>query len=122
MRLENKVAIITGAARGMGAEEARLFGREGAGVVVADMNEEDGKKVESQIAEAGGRALFVQNDVTSEESWRSLVQQTVANFGRLDILVNNAGLSSGLVSDPLDTDGWRRIMDVNATGVFLGTK
>ncbi|MCI0812669.1 MAG: SDR family NAD(P)-dependent oxidoreductase, partial [Chloroflexi bacterium] len=64
MRLENKVAIITGAARGMGAEEARLFGREGAGVVVADMNEEDGKKVESQIAEAGGRALFVQNDVT----------------------------------------------------------
>ena len=122
MRLENKVAIITGAARGMGAEEARLFGREGAGVGVADMNEEDGKKVESQIAEAGGRALFVQNDVTSEESWRSLVQQTVANFGRLDILVNNAGLSSGLVSDPLDTDGWRRIMDVTATGVFLGTK
>lgn len=122
MRLENKVAIITGAARGMGADEARLFGREGATVVVADMNEDDGKKVESEIAEAGGRALFVHTDVTDEESWEGLIEQTVANFGRLDVLVNNAGLSSGLVTDPLDTEGWRRIMDVNATGVFLGTK
>lgn len=122
MRLENKVAIITGAARGMGAEEARLFGREGATVVVADMNEDDGKKVESQIAEAGGQALYVHIDVTDEESWQELTRQTVANFGKIDILVNNAGLSSGLVSDPMDTDGWRRIMDVNATGVFLGTK
>ena len=122
MRLENKVAVITGAARGMGAEEARLFGREGASVIVADMNEDDGKKVESEIAEAGGQALFVHVDVTDEESWQGLIQQTLANYGRLDILVNNAGLSSGLVSDPLDTEGWRRIMDVNATGVFLGTK
>jgi NAD(P)-dependent dehydrogenase (short-subunit alcohol dehydrogenase family) len=116
MRLENKVAIITGAARGMGADEARLFGREGATVVVADMNDDEGKKVESEIAEAGGKAMFVHVDVTSEENWQELVQQTIANFGRLDILVNNAGLSSGLVSDPLDTDGWHRIMDVNATG------
>lgn len=122
MRLENKVAIITGAARGMGADEARLFGREGAAVVVADMNDDDGKKVEAEIAEAGGRALFVHTDVTSEETWQGLIQETTSNFGKLDILVNNAGLSSGLVSDPLDTDGWRRIMDVNATGVFLGCK
>ena len=122
MRLENKVAIITGAARGMGADEARLFGREGASVVVADMNDDEGKKVESEIAEAGGRAMFVHVDVTSEESWQELIQQTITNFGRLDVLVNNAGLSSGLVSDPLDTDGWHRIMDVNATGVFLGCK
>ena len=106
----------------MGAEEARLFGREGASVVIADMNDDDGKKVASQIVEAGGRALFMHSDVTNEESWQGLIQETVANFGKLDILVNNAGLSSGLVSDPLDTDGWRRIMDVNATGVFLGTK
>lgn len=122
MRLENKVAIITGAARGMGADEARLFAREGATVVVADMNDDEGKKVESEIAEAGGKVMFVHVDVTSEESWRELTLQTIANYGRLDVLVNNAGLSSGLVSDPLDTDGWHRIMDVNATGVFLGCK
>ena len=122
MRLAGKVAIITGAAGGMGAEEARLFGREGAKVVVADVIEDEGRQVESEIAAAGGEALFVRADVTSEADWQRLVEATLVRFGRLDILVNNAGLSSSSEADPLDSAGWRRIMDVNATGVFLGTK
>jgi len=122
MRLAGKVAIISGAASGMGAEEARLFAREGAKVVVADVLDEDGRAVADEIANAGGESLFVHTDVTSEEDWQRTVAATVERFGRLDVLVNNAGLSSSSVRDPLDSEGWRRIMDVNATGVFLGTK
>ena len=122
MRLQGKVAIITGAGSGMGAEEARMFAREGASVVIADVLEEEGKTVETEIAESGGTAMFIPTDVTREEDWKRTVQETVSTYGRLDILVNNAGLSSSAVADPTDTEGWRRIMDVNATGVFLGTK
>jgi NAD(P)-dependent dehydrogenase (short-subunit alcohol dehydrogenase family) len=106
----------------MGAEEARLFAREGAKVVIADLLEADGKSVESDIQAAGGTALFVRCDVTQEADWQQVVQTTVSRFGKLDILVNNAGVSSTMVADPLDTAGWRRIMEINATGVFLGTK
>lgn len=122
MRLEGKVAIITGAGSGMGAEEARLFAREGAKVVVADITEELGRQVEAQIGEAGDDVMFIQTDVTYESDWQNLIQQTVSRYGKLDILVNNAGISSSAIDDNLDTDGWNRIMDVNATGVFLGTK
>ncbi len=122
MRLKDKVAIITGAAHGMGAEEARLFAREGAKVVIADVLEQEGKQMEAEVNESGGEAMFVRMDVTSEADWQRTIQATVSRFGKLDILVNNAGISSGSVADPLDTEGWRRIMDVNATGVFLGTK
>jgi NAD(P)-dependent dehydrogenase (short-subunit alcohol dehydrogenase family) len=122
MRLAGKIAIISGAASGMGAEEARLFAREGAKVVIADMLEAASKQVEAEIKAAHGEALFVNTDVTSEAAWREVVQTTVSRFGKLDILVNNAGVSSTSVADPLDTEGWRRIMDINATGVFLGTK
>ena len=122
MRLHNKVAIITGAASGMGADEARLFAREGAKVVIADVLEDLARQVEAQITEAGGDATFIHADVTDEASWQNLIAQTLARYGKLDILVNNAGISSRSESDALDTAGWRRIMDVNATGVFLGTK
>jgi NAD(P)-dependent dehydrogenase (short-subunit alcohol dehydrogenase family) len=122
MRLAGKVAIISGAASGMGAEEARLFAGEGARVVVADVLDEDGQAVADEITAGGGEALFIHVDVTSEADWQRAVDATVERFGRLDILVNNAGLSSSSVRDPLDSEGWRRIMDVNATGVFLGTK
>lgn len=122
MRLEGKVAIISGAANGMGAEEARLFAREGASVVVADLDEDAGRQVEAQITDSGGEANHIYVDVTSEDSWRQLVAATVERYGKLDILVNNAGLSSSSYADPMDTEGWRNIMDVNATGVFLGTK
>ena len=122
MRLEGKVALISGGANGMGAEEVRLFAREGASVVIADLLEDEGKRVEAEVNESGGKAVFVRTDVTVEADWEGVVGQTVSRFGRLDILVNNAGISSGAFEDPLGTEGWQRIMDVNATGVFLGTK
>ncbi len=122
MRLEGKVAIVTGGSHGMGAEECRLFAREGAKVVVADIREEDGRQVESEIAEAGGEAMFVELNVADETAWESAVQQAVARFGKLDILVNNAGISGSGETDFRSTDAWERLMNVNARGVFLGIK
>ena len=122
MRLPGKVAIITGGAHGMGAEEAKLFAHEGAKVVIADVLEEEGKKLEAEINQSGGDTIFLRTDVTIEADWQRLVATTVSRFGTLDILVNNAGLSSTSAADPMDTEGWRRIMEVNTTGVFLGTK
>lgn len=122
MRLEGKVALISGGARGMGAEEARIFAREGAKVVIGDILEEDGKAVEAQISEAGGEALFIRLDVTQESDWTNAVNQAVGRFGKLDILVNNAGISSRSVTDENGIDGWDKIMEINAKGVFLGTR
>ena len=122
MRLEGKVALISGGARGMGAEEARIFAREGAKVIIGDISEEEGKAVESQIAEAGGEALFVTLDVTKEDDWARAVDQAVARFGKLDVLVNNAGISSRSFNDDTGVDAWDKIMEVNSKGVFLGTR
>ena len=122
MRLEGKVAIISGASGGMGAEEARLFAREGAKVVIADIIDDDGEAVARQIEDSGDEAIYVHTDVTSAESWDALVQATLNKYGKIDILVNNAGISSGSHEDPLDIDGWTNIMDVNSTGVYLGTR
>jgi NAD(P)-dependent dehydrogenase (short-subunit alcohol dehydrogenase family) len=122
MRLEGKVAIVSGAASGMGAATARRFAKEGAKVVIADMLEEDGGKVASDITRANGTAEFMRLDVTSEADWKAVVDATVQKYGKLDILVNNAGISGSAVSDMLDTDAWDRLLAVNARGVFLGTK
>jgi NAD(P)-dependent dehydrogenase (short-subunit alcohol dehydrogenase family) len=122
MRLPGKVAIITGGAHGMGSEDTKLFAREGAKVVIADVLEEEGKKLEAEINQSGGDAIFLRTDVTVEADWQRLVETTVSRFGKLDILINNAGLSSTSAADPMDTEGWHRIMEVNTTGVFLGTK
>ena len=122
MRLEGKVALISGGARGMGAEEARIFAREGAKVIIGDISEEDGKAVEAQISEAGGQALFVWLDVTEESDWTNAVDQAVSRYGKLDVLVNNAGISSRAFTDDTGIDAWDRIMEVNSKGVFLGTR
>ena len=122
MRLEGKVALISGGARGMGAEEARIFAREGAKVIIGDISEGEGKAVKAQIAEAGGQALFVRLDVTEESDWTNAVNQAVSRFGKLDILVNNAGISSRAFTDDTAIDAWDKIMEVNSKGVFLGTK
>ncbi len=122
MRLEGKVALITGGARGQGATEAALFAREGAAVVIADILEDQGKQVEAQINEAGGRALFVSLDVSSEDDWERAVREAVEAFGKVDILVNNAALYSRVPIMETTLDDWNRILEVNATGVFLGTK
>ena len=122
MRLEGKVALITGAAHGMGAEEARLFAREGARVAIADIREDDARKVEAEIAEAGGEAMVLMLNVTQEDQWESSVAAIVARFGKLDILVNNAGISGSGEKDSTSTDSWDRLMNINAKGVFLGMK
>ena len=122
MRLAGKVALISGSAGGMGAEEARLFAREGAKVIIADLLEDEGRQVEADIRGSGGEAVFVPLDVTREDDWEQAVGTAVQRFGKLDVLVNNAGLSSTSVDDPLETEGWHRIMQVNTTGVFLGTR
>ena len=122
MRLDGKVAIVSGAASGMGAATARRFAKEGAKVVIADMLDEDGRKVAADITRANGTAEFMRLDVTDEADWKAVVDATVQKFGKLDILVNNAGISGSAVSDLLDTDAWDRLMAVNARGVFLGTK
>ena len=122
MRLENKVALITGGASGMGASMARVFAREGAKVAVADMLEADGKAVVEEITRANGAAIFHKLDVTSETEWQAAIAATLAAFGRLDILVNDAGISGSAVEDLFDGAAWDRIMTVNATGTFLGMK
>ena len=122
MRLDGKVALISGGARGMGAEEARIFAREGAKVVIGDISEDDGKAVEAQIAEAGGQALFVILDVTQEADWANVVDLAVSSFGKLDILVNNAGISSRAFTDDTGIEAWDKIMEVNSKGVFLGSR
>jgi NAD(P)-dependent dehydrogenase (short-subunit alcohol dehydrogenase family) len=120
MRLKDKVAIVTGAASGMGAATARRFGAEGAAVVVADMLEDEGRAVADGINAAGGKALFLKLNVTDEAGWKQVVDATVAAFGTLDILVNNAGISGSATNDLLDSALWDRVMAVNSTGVFLG--
>ena len=122
MRLDGKVALISGGARGMGAEEARIFAREGAKVVIGDISEDDGRAVEAQIAEAGGQALFIRLDVTQEADWAKAVDQAVSSFGKLDVLVNNAGISSRAFTDDTAIDAWDKIMEINSKGVFLGTR
>jgi NAD(P)-dependent dehydrogenase (short-subunit alcohol dehydrogenase family) len=121
MRLENKVAIITGAASGMGESAALLFAREGAKVVVADILEAQGQQVVDRIVSDGGDAIFIALDVTSEQEWQKAVEQTLVRYSRLDILVNNAGLS-GAVPDRMDLDYFDKLMSVNARGNFLGMK
>jgi len=122
MRLKDKVAIITGGAHGMGEAEARLFAAEGAKVVVADILAENAEAVVASIRADGGEATAAKIDVTSEAEWAGVIAKTVTTYGRLDILVNNAGISGSSVGDPDGLDGWHRIIAMNQTSVFLGTK
>jgi NAD(P)-dependent dehydrogenase (short-subunit alcohol dehydrogenase family) len=119
MRLAGKVAIISGAASGMGAATARIFAREGAKVVIADVLEHEGRQVADGI---GAAAHFERLDVTDEDNWAAVVAATTQRFGRLDVLVNNAGVSGSAEQDFYSTDAWHRIMAINATGVFFGIK
>ena len=122
MRLEGKVALISGGARGQGAVEAKLFAREGAKVVFGDILDESGKQVEAEIHEAGGEAAYVHLDVTREDDWRTAVNTAIDRYGKLDILVNNAGILIRKGIEDTTEEDWDRIMGVNAKGAFLGTK
>jgi NAD(P)-dependent dehydrogenase (short-subunit alcohol dehydrogenase family) len=121
MRLQDKVAIVTGAAAGMGAATARLFAREGARVLVADVLDEEGKAVAASISSNAGQARYQHLDVTSEKDWQAAVDTALSSYGRLDILVNNAGVS-GSHPDRLSLDVWDTQMNINAKGVFLGMR
>jgi 3(or 17)beta-hydroxysteroid dehydrogenase len=122
MRLQGKIALISGGARGMGAVEARLFAKEGAKVTIGDVLEDEGRKLEAEINATGGEALFVRLDVTSEADWQKAVEVTINRFGKLDVLVNNAGISGRGQVEDTTVEEWERVMAVNAKGVFLGTK
>jgi len=124
-RLDGKVAIITGAASGQGAEEARMFAREGARVVATDIQEAKLQEVVDGINGSGGEAIALTHDVTDQDQWETVVEATVEKFGKIDILVNNAGIGGeeGFAQlDEVDLDAWNKFMTVNATSNFLGIK
>jgi NAD(P)-dependent dehydrogenase (short-subunit alcohol dehydrogenase family) len=122
-KLDGKVALISGGARGQGAAEAETFAREGAKVVFGDVLDAEGQKVEAGIRAAGGEAIYRHLDVTSEADWRSAVQTATDRYGRLDVLINNAGIVIPRVPiEDRTVEEWDRVMAVNAKGVFLGTK
>ncbi|MDP3061930.1 MAG: glucose 1-dehydrogenase [Chloroflexota bacterium] len=121
-RLKGKVALITGGASGIGAESARFMAREGARVAIADVNEKLGEEVVSDIRKAGGEAFFLRLDVTKEAEWERAIAAVEARYGVLNVLFNNAGITVRKLVENADLESWQRIMDVNITGVFLGTK
>jgi NAD(P)-dependent dehydrogenase (short-subunit alcohol dehydrogenase family) len=121
-RLDGKVALISGGARGQGAVEARMFVREGAKVVFGDILDAEGKQVEAEIRAAGGAATYVHLDVTNEDSWLAAVATAVQTYGGLHILVNNAGIYIRKRIEETTEDDLDQILAVNVKGVFLGTK
>jgi NAD(P)-dependent dehydrogenase (short-subunit alcohol dehydrogenase family) len=121
-RLDGKVALISGAARGIGAETARLMVKAGAWVAVADVLDERGRETVRELEKAGGEALYTHLDVTREEDWNAAVAAVTGHFGGLDILVNNAGIFLGMSIEEATLAEWHRLCAVNLTGVFLGTK
>jgi NAD(P)-dependent dehydrogenase (short-subunit alcohol dehydrogenase family) len=121
-RLDGKVALISGGARGQGATETRMLVREGAKVVFGDILDEEGRKVEAEIRAAGGDATYIHLDVTREDDWRAAVATTVNTYGQLNVLVNNAGILIRASIEETTEDDFERIMAVNIKGVFLGVK
>jgi cyclopentanol dehydrogenase len=122
-KLDGKVALISGGARGQGAAEVRVFAREGARVVFGDVRDDEGRRVEADIQAAGGQAVYVHLDVAREDDWRRAVALALERWGRLDVLVNNAAIV--IPRRPIEertVEDWDRVMAVNARGVFLGTK
>ena len=122
-RVDGKVALVTGAASGLGAESARRLAHEGAKVVLTDLTAEAGQAVADEILSAGGTAVFFEHDVTDEARWHEIVAVTLERFGRLDVLVNSAGVGEG--SEPIleaTLELWRRVIGINLDGTFLGVR
>jgi NAD(P)-dependent dehydrogenase (short-subunit alcohol dehydrogenase family) len=124
MRLENKVALITGAGSGIGRESALLFAREGARIVVADVNDQAGQAVVEELKAAGGEAVYVHSDVSKAADAEGMIRTAEESFGRLDVVFNNAGISHPKDDDAVATeeDVWDLTMNINLKGVFLGCK
>ena len=121
-RVKDKVALITGGAKGIGEACARLFANEGAAVAISDIDIGRGSSLAEEINCGGGAAMFVEHDVGDESVWRRVIDETLERFGRLHVVVNNAGLGIGGDVEHATLDEWRRLMRVNLDGVFLGTK
>jgi NAD(P)-dependent dehydrogenase (short-subunit alcohol dehydrogenase family) len=121
-RLSGKVAIVTGAAQGMGEAEARLFAAEGAAVMVADIKEAQAKQVADDITASGGTAIARKLDVSQETDWEDAVREAEATFGKVDILVNNAGILSFAGVEDTTLEEWNSVIAVNQTGAWLGMK
>jgi cyclopentanol dehydrogenase len=121
-RLDGKVALITGAARGQGQAEARLFAREGAKVLLGDVVDDEGAQVAREIADAGGEARYVHLDVSKRVDWEAAVALAESLWGRLDVLVNNAGIANRSGITDTDDELWDRVISINQTGTFLGMR
>jgi 3(or 17)beta-hydroxysteroid dehydrogenase len=121
-RVAGKVAIVTGAASGIGRMSAIRLAQEGASLAITDLNVVDGQNAVQEIVDAGGEAIFVEHDVTNEDQWKSVIAAVLERFGRLDVIVNCAGISISHSVEDTPLDEWNQIMSVNADGVFLGTK
>lgn len=122
MRLENKVAIITGGGTGIGKETALLFAKEGAKVVITDINGESGSLAVKEIQQNGGEAIFINHNVSKEEDWKKVAEETIKAFGKVDVLFNNAGIYIIKPITEIELEEWNRLMSINVTGVFLGMK
>ena len=121
-RVKNKVAIVTGGASGLGKSSAKLLAREGAKIVVSDIDEEGGKKVVQQIKEDGGEAIFIKQDVAKEDEWKNVIETTLETYGKLHILANSAGIGLGGTVEDVTLEDWKNLIDINLNGTFLGTK
>jgi NAD(P)-dependent dehydrogenase (short-subunit alcohol dehydrogenase family) len=121
-RLEGKVALVTGGAKGLGAAIARTLAQAGARVLVTDVLEAEGRRVVAGIEAGGGTAGFLRHDVTDEAQWQAAVAMAIERYGRLDVLVNNAGIEVPALLADCTVESFRRTLDVNVTGVFLGLK
>lgn len=121
-RLDGKVALVTGAGKGLGSAIALTLAEAGARLVVTDILEAEGRAIADRIIGAGGEALFISHEVTDEAQWEKAVAETIARFGRLDVLVNNAGIEVPALITECSVESFRKTLDVNVTGVFLGMK
>ena len=121
-RVDGKIAMITGAAMGLGEASANMLAREGATVVLTDVQDRQGEAAAAAIMRNGGTALYLHHDVAREPEWEHVIGETIARFGRLDVLVNNAGVGVGAAPEEQTLEQWRWLMSINLDGVFLGTK
>ena len=122
MRVAGKVALVSGAARGIGAATAKLLAQEGAAVVLGDVLEKEGQETAAQIVASGSRATFLPLDVARPQNWQQVIAATIAAYGKLNILVNNAGISGRDSVAETDVATWDRVLEINGKGVFLGIK